>query len=195
MANSINVLVDVNDVNEAPRFDETFGFSVMENAVANSFIGVISAKDEDRIELHAFNIEMINDNMNSSEWVLNLNNINSTTSNAGSAELYVTEFGESNLDYEASINFFNVSILVIDKGGLSDSCVVRVTVDDINEPPAPNKTHAFWTRENVAKGAYVGYPVLSGDPDYSDAHDYVLQNGLQTKNRIQTQIFHGHRHL
>ena len=49
-----------------------------------------------------------------------------------------------------------------------------VTVDDVNEPPAPNSTYTFWTRENAAVGTYIGYPISTGDPDYSDAHDYII---------------------
>ena len=53
-------------------------------------------------------------------------------------------------------------------------CTVTVTVDDVNEPPTPNKTHTFWIRENAQKGTLVGYPILSGDPDIYDTHDYII---------------------
>ena len=172
--NYIDLLVDINDINEPPFFGEILGFSISENPTAYSMIGIINAEDEDRVERHTFNVQSINDEIDSNLWVLDLNNINSTKSNAGSAKLFVTEFGENNMNYEAIINSYNVSILVTDKDGLSASCVVSVTVDDVNEPPAPNSTHTFWTRENAAVGTYIGYPISTGDPDYSDAHDYII---------------------
>ena len=100
--------------------------------------------------------------------------MNSTDSSAGSGKIFVTEYGENHLDYENPVNSFNVSIVVMDSGGLSDMCTVTVTVDDVNEPPTPNKTHTFWIRENAQKGVLVGYPILNGDPDIYDTHDYII---------------------
>ena len=73
--NFVEVLVSINDINEPPIFAESFGFSVAENSVAETYIGIISADDEDREETHSFYIQNINFESSSSLWVFGVDSV------------------------------------------------------------------------------------------------------------------------
>ena len=115
---SVEVIVRVTDVNEPPAFElESAEFSVEENASGNRRVGgALVVTDPDEGDSRTFSVE------------------------GEDADLFhIDDEGQIRvrpgavLDYETS-GVFNLSALVTDQGGLSDSLPVEIRLTDADDP-------------------------------------------------------------
>ncbi len=115
---SVDVIVRVTNVNEPPAFElENAEFSVEENASANRRVGrALVVSDPDDGDSRTFSVEGED---------ADLFHID--------AEGQIRVLPGAVLDYEAA-GVFNVTALVTDVGGLSDSLPVQISLTDADDP-------------------------------------------------------------
>lgn len=145
------VSISVTDVDEAPRFNANYSFTVPE--FANS-VGTISASDPQNDYVY-FWIESGDPN---GKFYLE-------STGPAEAELKVNEW--SPLDYEAGDVSFALTVVADDMHGNSASTLVNVNVVDIPESPEfENPVYVFTTPENSAFVGSLSATDPQGDPIY-----------------------------
>ena len=158
LTDSIDVTINVSNVNEAPRFTEgdSTTRTVAENTVSGANIGsAVAATDED------------NDTLT---YTLGGTDAASFRIVSTSGQLRT----RAALDYETK-NAYAVRVSVSDSKGGSDSISVAINVTDVNETPPKTQNNApiftegtSTTRdiaENTATGTNIGTPVAATDAD------------------------------
>ena len=161
LTDTIDVTINVTDVNEAPMFaDATADRSIDENSAEGTPVGApVTATDPDAGDTLAYSL-------------------------SGDDAMYfsVDDMGQimvgadAMLDYEDK-SIYSVMVIATDGGGLTATTDVTVTINvkDVNEAPMFADTTA--TRsidENSAAGTAVGDPVTATDPDAGDTLAYSL---------------------
>ncbi|MCF0215355.1 MAG: cadherin repeat domain-containing protein [Fibrobacteraceae bacterium] len=120
------VKVSVKDVNEAPVAADTT-FTVSEHAKSGDEVGKVRASDEDSLHIAEFGTlkySLLDSTVGSSV----IFDIDRTT-----GMITVSEVGADLLNYEDE-NVYYVKVRVTD-GKLSDTAIVKISLDDENEPP------------------------------------------------------------
>ena len=157
---SIDVTVSLDNVNEAPAFNDGSAATrtLAENAAGGESVGAaISATDPDGDTL---------------TYSLSGTDSNSFSINAVTGQLLTIE--GATYDYETQASY-SVTVEATDPDGASASIAVTVTLDNLNEAPAFNEGAAA-TREvaeNSGVGVSVGAAVTATDPD-GDTLSYSL---------------------
>ena len=148
--------IDVIDVNETPSIDnETF--SIQENSVENTFVGLVTGDDPDDDEL-SYSI---------------------TDGNTETAFEIDDETGIITVNNSSALNFegtstFNLTITA-DDGELSSTAQVTVNLTNQNEVPSIDDDQSFSILENVEAGDVVG-TVAASDED-GDALSFSILSG------------------
>ena len=156
-SDSINVTINVTNINEAPTFTDgdSTTRSIAENAPAGVNIGAaVAATDDDRDTL-----------------TYTLSGTNATLFDIDSAIGQLKT--KAALDYETPPNTYSVTVSVSDNNGGTDSITVTINVTDLDETPSNNPpvitagagpiTRAV--TENMAAGTNVGVAVAATDAD------------------------------
>ena len=181
-SDSINVTINVTNVNEAPTFTEGSSTTraVAENTASGTNIGnAIAATDMDG------------------------DTLTYTLGGTDSAAFGIVSTSgqlqtKAALDYETK-NAYSVKVSVSDGKGGSDSITVTINVTDVNETPANNAPifaeGTSTTRsiaENIASGTNIGTPVAATDQD-NDVLTYTLSGTdagsfsiVSTSGQLQT---------
>ena len=158
-SDSINVTINVTNVNEAPIFidGDSATRSIAENALPGVNIGTaVAATDDDKDTL-----------------TYTLTGTNATSFEIDSATGQLKTKAE--LDYETPPNTYTVTVSVSDNNGGTDSITVTITVTDLDETPSNNPpvitagtgpiTRAV--TENMPAGTNVGAVVAATDADFN----------------------------
>ncbi len=157
LTDSIDVTINVTDVNDAPVFTESSSTtrSIAENAAANTNIGTaVSATDEDGDTL-----------------TYTLGGIDAASFNIISSTGQLQT--QAALDYENKAAY-SVVITVSD-GNLTDSITVTINITSVNEAPTFTDGAATTRQiaENVGPNINIGSAVTATDPD-GDTLTYTL---------------------
>ncbi|KAG7392161.1 cadherin, EGF LAG seven-pass G-type receptor, partial [Phytophthora pseudosyringae] len=176
----VQVVIDIRDVNEAPKFAEYGVLFILESAPSGTFIGQIVATDPDQASVLSFRT-------NASDYV--------SITNRG--RLYsVLPF-----DYETMPSLY-VSITTEDNGvscdpmldtsdceSISVSTNVVVLVRNVNEPPSLAAEN-FAIQENLSPGSLVGKPIQVVDVDgtVGNSSGFSIVNGLSSGNASEFTV-------
>ena len=154
--------ITVNDVNDAPVVDGQ-SFSVDENSANGTVVGTVAASDEDEpAQTLSFAVTG-----GTGQSVFSVN--------ASSGEITVAD--SSQLDYETTSSFtLNVEVTDNGTGPLSDTAVITVNLNDVNDAPTDITLSNDNINENSAVGSMVG-TFSSADQDAGDTHSYSLVAG------------------
>ena len=140
------ITVKLNDVNEPPVFtDDKPTLTVDENVPAGTEVGPVTATDVDEGDSLTYSIKDPTDTFV----------IDSVTG-------MVTVKADSTIDYETK-NVYTVTVIVTDKDGLTDTAIVTIKVNDLNEAPEMDDQE-LTVAEDKGVGDTVG-TVIATDPD------------------------------
>jgi len=151
------IIIDLTDVNETPYLGDEI-WTLNENSVTNTSIGVLSAIDPDAGQTLTYSILAGN--------IDNAFQINNST-------------GELSVQNELAINYemwpsFNLIVKAMDngQGNLFDVASVVVNLTDINENPSI-EDQIFSIPENTSSGQQVEF-VVASDPDAGQSLIYSI---------------------
>ena len=158
LTDSIDVTINVTDVNEAPSFaNSTATRSIAENTASGEDIGAaVVATDPDADDTLTYTLGGTD--------VDSFSIVNTS----GQLRTHVA------LDHETKASY-SVTVTATDGDDLSDTTTVTITVTDVNE--APNFATTTATRsvaENTAANINIGDPLTATDPDTGDTLTYTL---------------------
>ena len=140
------ITVKLNDVNEPPEFtDDRPTLTVDENVPAGTEVGPVTATDVDEDDSLTYSIKDPTDTFV----------IDSVTG-------MITVKADSTIDYETK-NVYTVTVIVTDKEGLTDTAIVTIKVNDLNEAPEMDDQE-LTVAEDKGVGDTVG-TVIATDPD------------------------------
>ena len=155
---TVMVTVDVDNVNEAPVFDEgeSADRNVDENTEAGENIGdPVTATDEDAGDTLTYSLDEMGDM--------------SFDIDPATGQLMT----EAALDYESGTTSYSVTVTATDSDGLTDTIAVTIAVNDVAETPVFDADAIeFPVDENMAVGAEVGTVTAIHAESYSDDLDY-----------------------
>ncbi len=186
---SVNVTIQVTDVNEKPVFaaTETGNRSIAENTAANTNIGdPVAATDPDTADDDADNTDVnpTDDNVDALTYSL-VNPTSSTDADAFAIESTTGQIKTKNaLDHETKGSYaFKVRV---SDGEFNTDIDVTITVTDVDETPVPppNNAPTFPATEtgdrsiaeNTATNTNIGAAVSADDVDTGDTLTYSLVN-------------------
>ena len=186
---SVNVTIQVTDVNEKPVFaaTETGNRSIAENTAANTNIGdPVAATDPDTADDDADNTDVnpTDDNVDALTYSL-VNPTSSTDADAFAIESTTGQIKTKNaLDHETKGSYaFKVRV---SDGEFNTDIDVTITVTDVDETPVPppNNAPTFPATEtgdrsiaeNTATNTNIGTAVSADDLDTGDTLTYSLVN-------------------
>jgi VCBS repeat-containing protein len=151
-----DLAITVADANEAPTAINATGLTIAENKVADTVVATLTSVDPDVGDIVTFSL----------------------TNDAGGRfkivgnKIYTTP---TTLDYEAATSHV-VTVLATDRGGLTFSRSLTVTVTNVNEKPTVIGTNDLAPiLENSAVGTVVAH-FWSTDPDAGDTRTFSLTN-------------------
>ena len=137
--------ITLNDVNEAPGFDQpSYTFSLPENSANGTAVGTVSATDVDAGDSLGYAI------LGDTGGVFAIN----PSSGA------ITVANTTALDFETTPTF-NLQVQVTDTGLLTDTVSLTIDLSNVNEPP----TQAFIGDRSVSAGNLLTFIVSATDPD------------------------------
>ena len=160
--------VHVKNVNEAPSLDDA-SFKVDENSAVNTDVGTaLKGTDPDSSETLTYSITA--GNTGSSFKI-------SSVGNQG-----LLKVNKASLNYETNPTY-SLTVTVTDKKGKTDTAIVRVDLNDVNDAPQLNAPTAAQVPESSARGTTVGGGLSATDED-RDQIRYALVSG-NTNNVFQ----------
>jgi protocadherin Fat 4 len=152
-----SITVVVLDHNEAPKFSVVPTLSVNENTVNGTVIGSVAATDQDVAESLTYSI--VSSSLPSAFAI-----------DAVSGAIRVIH--STVLDYEA-VSSVTLNLRVTDAAGLTDTQIVTISINDVNETPIDLVLSGGVVAENSTGGTLVGI-VIGSDPDAGDVLHYAL---------------------
>ena len=173
--------VGVTPANTPPTFPDTDGtlgpdpitFEVAENSAAATFVGTVSATDDDTDDSLIYSLEGTSTEKGAFDTAFMLN------SSTGA----ITVRADESLDHETTVIYtFGIEVSDgKDAAGISDNVfdstvAVTINVTDVNERPTFDETSPA-TRtidENTAAGENLGDPFTATDPEVGDTLTYTL---------------------
>ena len=158
---TVMVTVGVDNVNEAPVFDEgdSAGRNVDENTEAGENIGdPVTATDEDAGDTLTYSLDEMGDM--------------SFDIDPATGQLMT----EAALDYESDTTSYDVTVTATDSGGLYAMIAVTIAVNDVPETPVFDEGDSADRNvdENTEAGENIGDPVTATGQDASDTLTYSL---------------------
>ncbi|MCG9129645.1 cadherin domain-containing protein [Candidatus Poribacteria bacterium] len=160
LTDTIEVTININDVNEAPAFDSnTIELTVDENSATDTNIGSpVTATDVDEDTL---------------TYTLGGTDSSSFNITDTSGQLKTKDA----LDHESK-DEYSVTITATDNGigSLSDTITVTISINDVNEPPTfiDGTSTSRSIEENTPAGQNIGTAVGATDVDDGDTLEYTL---------------------
>ncbi|MBK7028624.1 MAG: cadherin repeat domain-containing protein [Bacteroidales bacterium] len=160
LSSQATITISLTDVNESPNISNQ-SFSIAENSMNGTSVGVVAASDPDAGQTLAYSILSGN---TSGAFAVN------TTTGA------ITVANSAAMNYEVN-PVFNLSIQVQDNGigGLSSQAVITINLVNANEAPVISN-QSFSIAENSTNGTTVG-TVTAVDPDAGQTLTYSIQSG------------------
>jgi len=149
---SATVTVNLNNVNEAPSVADQ-DFSLDENAPNGTLVGTVQASDPDPDDDLTYSLE-------------------STVFTIDPATGEIRVAHTAALDFETAVAF-TLAVQVTDSGGLSDTAIITITLEDLNEPPVIKPPFSFSVDENAPDGTIIG-TITAEDPDYGDTLTFSI---------------------
>ena len=153
------VIITVNDVNNAPTDIALSSDNVDENEPADTTVGTLSTTDTDGGDSHAYELVSGTGDTNNGSF-----SIDGTALKTGAS-----------FDHETK-DSYSVRIRSTDLGGLSTEKAFIILVNDVNEVPTDLALSSSDVDENEPSGTAVG-TFLSTDVDDGDSHTYTLVAG------------------
>ena len=155
------VVITVNDINEPPSATG-FTVSVDENVVPSDPIGKVNVNDQDHNEAHNYCFWLGEGNCVTSvdEDLFSIN---------GSGEVSMLKA----VDYETDPTSYEFVVLVTDKGDLTDTAMVSISINDVNETPTARDATGT-VNENSDVGKYITYVVADDAEDGFDGLTYTI---------------------
>ena len=142
------VTINVTDVSDQPPVMGDQSFSVAENSPGGTTVGTLVYSDGDTNDAHTFTITG-----GSGNGLFNIDSLGK-----------ITVAPSAQLDYEA-VSSYDMTVEIKDKGGLTDTAQVTITITNLNETPVVTPA-TFTVPENAANGTVVGV-VQASDPENS----------------------------
>ena len=158
LSDTATTTVNVIDQNQSPTVSNQT-FSIAENSVNGTPLGIVSASDPDAGDVLTFSITGGSGN--------GIFTVNSDTGQ-------ITVANQGQLDFETAQSY-GLNLRVTDSGGLSDMGVVTVNVTNVNEPPEI-ANQSFSVLESAGNGAFVGL-IAASDPDLGDTLSFQITAG------------------
>ncbi|MBK7172697.1 MAG: cadherin domain-containing protein [Bacteroidales bacterium] len=160
LSSQATITISLTDVNESPNISNQ-SFSIAENSMNGTSVGVVAASDPDAGQTLAYSILSGN---TSGAFAVN------TTTGA------ITVANSAAMNYEIN-PVFNLSIQVHDNGigSLSSQAVITINLVNANEAPVISN-QSFSIAENSTNGTTVG-TVSATDPDAGQTLTYSIQSG------------------
>ncbi|NER23393.1 MAG: DUF4347 domain-containing protein [Symploca sp. SIO1C2] len=153
------LVVNVNDLNEAPTAVSLDNNTIDENVPANTTVGIFTTTDPDTNDTFTYSLVAGNgDTDNAAFTIVN----NQLQINAAP-------------DFESQASY-NIRVQTTDSGGQSYQQALVVNVNDLNETPTAVSLSNNTIDENVAANTTVG-TFTTTDPDTSDTFTYSLVAG------------------
>ena len=152
--------IKVSKLNTVPIITAQLSFGIDENSAKGSSVGKATASDVDGDTL--------------SNWVIVAGN----PDDAFSIDPVTGEITVNNpaaLDYEATTTF-DLEVTVSDGKGRSEKQIVKINLNNINEPPVITAQASFGIDENSAKGSSVGKATAS-DVDGDALSNWAIVGG------------------
>ncbi|MDB4614738.1 cadherin domain-containing protein, partial [bacterium] len=153
------VTINLTNVNEAPTINDATAPLLNEHSANGTAVFTVPVSDEDSGDSHTFSIS--GGNTGGAFAIDNSGNI--TVANSAA------------LNFE-SITSFNLDVNVFDSGSLTDTAVIRVNLNDINEAPVINDAASSALNEHSANGTAV-HTVPVTDPDAGASHTFAITAG------------------
>ncbi len=153
-------IVKVSKLNVVPVIAAQQSFTIDEHSVKGTSVGKAMANDTDGDVL--------------SNWIIEAGN----TDNAFSIDPVTGEITVNNpsaLDYEATATF-DLEITVSDGKGTSTRQIVKINLNNVNEPPVITAQLTFGIDENSAKGTSVGI-ITASDEDGDVLSNWAIVGG------------------
>ena len=144
--------VTVKDENEAPSITGSAEPEIVENSEA---VGDYDVTDPDQGDTHTWSLQDDPSNY------FSISETGALTFNSAP-------------NYEVK-NSYTVTVVVTDRGGLSRTKEVTVTVQDVNEPPVITGASTASITENSTELTLATYNVT--DPDANDTHTWTMKDG------------------
>ena len=178
---SINLTINVTNVNEAPSFNEGDHTmrNILEGTASGKNIGTpVAATDPDTGDVLTYTLGGTDEDSFS------------IVSTSGQIQTRAA------LDYETK-DTYSLTVAVADGNGGTDSINLTINVTNVNEPPSFNEGDSTTRNilEGTASGRNIGTPVTATDPDYYwDVLTYTLGGTdedsfsiVSTSGQIQTR--------
>lgn len=140
------ITIEVIDASDQPPVMGDQSFNVLENSPAGSTVGTLVYSDGDTNDSHTFAITG-----GSGQGVFNIDSVGKITVANG-----------AQLNFEG-VNSYNMTVEIEDEGGLTDTALITVNVQNVNEDPILNNQE-FTISEGAANGSVVG-TVVATDPE------------------------------
>ena len=153
------ITISVVDENDAPVFVPAATMNISENSSNGSVAGSVAATDQDAADVLTYSIVAGTPGQ-------------PFTVHSVSGLISVADVTQ--LDFESATSFA-ITVRVTDLGGLTDTQVVTINVDDVNETPLDLVLTGTTVNENAANGTLVG-TIAGSDPDAGDSLTYSLSN-------------------
>ncbi|KAL3659516.1 hypothetical protein V7S43_015506 [Phytophthora oleae] len=174
MEAQVQVVIDILNVNEEPKFAEYGAFAIQENSPKGTFIGQIIATDPDTASNMSFST-------NASAFV-------SITNTGKFHSVVAFDFETMPLLYVAiSVEDggvdFDPRLDASDCAPIWTSTIMVISVRNVNEPPSI-VAGSFTLLENLSPGSLVGKPIQVVDVDgtVGDTYGFSITSGLSSKS-------------
>jgi hypothetical protein len=167
------ILLDVNDVNDAPSAITLTNNTIDEQQPAGSFVGVLVTADEDAGDSHTLTLV-------------------SGTGDADNASFTIVS---NVLTTAAVLNYntqqqYTIRVRSADAATASVEEVFVINVSDINQAPIAIALSNATIAENNSIGAFVGY-FTATDPDANDTHTYAMVSGQGDDDNASFTLVNG----
>jgi hypothetical protein len=167
------IVLDVNDVNDAPSAITLTNNTIDEQQPVGSFVGVLTTADEDAIDSHTLTLVSGAGDADNASFTL-VNNV-LTTATA--------------LDYNTQQQY-TIRVRSTDAASASVEEVFVINLLDINQAPTAIAISNATIAENNAIGAFVGY-FTATDPDANDTHTYAMVSGQGDDDNASFTLVNG----
>lgn len=152
--------ITINDVNDAPSDIQLSNNTIDETTTVNSFVGILSASDEDATFTHTYSLVAGNGDEGNHAFVINNNVLQTnTTFNYNTQQAY------------------SIRVRVTDDGGATYEKVFVINITDVNNAPTDIVLSANTVLENEVVGTLIG-SFTTTDADQAETFTYTLANGV-----------------
>ena len=174
---NVNVIVNIADVSEAPKFSNPPTLAVDENVLKGTKVGVVEATDDDCKNTHIATCKQPTYSLTATD--IAANDYKSFTIDKNGT---ITVAKDSVLNFEIKKEY-SVRVVATDGSDptLSSYIDATININDVNDAPTYEyKEYAFEIHENAPKGEFVGSVVANDEDSWSKLtytiSDYVANS-------------------